>query len=57
MRKISDDVILGPGVKIYDFVNLYGCEIGSNTKIGTFVEIHKGSKIGNNCKISIHTLT
>ena len=55
MKKISDDVILGLGVKIYDFVNLYGCEIGNNTKIGAFVEIQKGSKIGNNCKISSHT--
>jgi acetyltransferase-like isoleucine patch superfamily enzyme len=55
MKKISADVILGPGVKIYDFVNLYGCEIGGNTKIGTFVEIQKGSKIGKNCKISSHT--
>jgi acetyltransferase-like isoleucine patch superfamily enzyme len=55
MKKISDDVILGQGVKIYDFVNLYGCEIGRNNKIGTFVEIQKGSKIGNNCKISSHT--
>ncbi len=55
MKKISDDVKLGQEVKIYDFVNLYGCEIGSHTKIGTFVEIQKGTKIGNNCKISSHT--
>ncbi len=55
MRKIAPDVKLGKGVKIYDFVNLYGCEIGDNTKIGTFVEIQKGSKIGKNCKISSHT--
>ncbi|TKJ33557.1 MAG: N-acetyltransferase [Planctomycetes bacterium B3_Pla] len=55
MRKIAPDVKLGEGVKIYDFVNLYGCEIGDNTKIGTFVEIQKGSKIGTNCKISSHT--
>ena len=55
MKKISDDVKLGQEVKIYDFVNLYGCEIGSHTKIGTFVEIQKGAKIGNNCKISSHT--
>lgn len=54
-RKIATDVKLGEGVKIYDFVNLYGCEIGDNTKIGTFVEIQKGSKIGKNCKISSHT--
>jgi len=48
-------VKLGENVKIYDFVNLYGCEIGGNTKIGTFVEIQKGVKIGKNCKISSHT--
>jgi len=53
--KIAPDVKLGKDVKIYDFVNLYGCEIGDNTKIGTFVEIQKGSKIGRNCKISSHT--
>jgi acetyltransferase-like isoleucine patch superfamily enzyme len=55
MRKIAPDVKLGRGVKIYDFVNLYGCEIGDNTKIGTFVEIQKGAKIGKNCKVSSHT--
>jgi acetyltransferase-like isoleucine patch superfamily enzyme len=55
MQKYSDDVKLGKDVKIYDFVNLYGCEIGDNTKVGTFVEIQKGAKIGSNCKISSHT--
>jgi len=55
MRKIASDVKLGKKVKIYDFVNLYGCEIGDETKISTFVEIQKGSKIGKNCKISSHT--
>lgn len=55
MQNISKDVKLGKNVKIYDFVNLYGCEIGDNTKIGTFVEIQKGAKIGKNCKISSHT--
>jgi len=54
-RTIASDVKLGKDVKIYDFVNIYGCEIGDNTKIGTFVEIQKGSKIGKNCKISSHT--
>ncbi len=54
-QKIAPDVELGKEVKIYDFVNLYGCEVGDNTKIGTFVEIQKGSKIGKNCKISSHT--
>lgn len=52
---IAPDVKLGQGVKIYDFVNLYGCEIGDQTQIGTFVEIQKGVKIGKNCKIQSHT--
>jgi UDP-2-acetamido-3-amino-2,3-dideoxy-glucuronate N-acetyltransferase len=55
MRRIAPDVKLGRNVTIYDFVNLYGCEIGDNSKIGTFVEIQKGAKIGRNCKISSHT--
>jgi acetyltransferase-like isoleucine patch superfamily enzyme len=55
MKNVAADVKLGQGVIIYDFVNLYGCEIGDNTKIGTFVEIQKGAKIGSNCKISSHT--
>ncbi len=46
---------MGKCVKLYAFVNLYGCEIGDNTKIGAFVEIQKGVKIGANCKISSHT--
>ncbi len=54
-QNIADDVKLGENVKIFDFVNLYGCEIGGNTKIGTFVEIQKGAKIGQNCKISSHS--
>lgn len=52
---ISDDVELGKDVKIYNFVNLYGCKIGDGTKIGTFVEIQKGATVGKNCKISSHT--
>jgi len=55
MRKIAPDVKLGRNVKINEFVNLYGCEIGDNTKIGTFVEIQKGAKVGKNCKIQSHT--
>src|SRR5512138_1451428 len=55
MKNISSDVKLGKDVKIYDFTNLYGCEIGDNSKIGTFVEIQKGAKIGANCKISSHS--
>lgn len=52
---IADDVKLGEGVKIFNFVNLYGCEIGDHTKIGTFVEIQKGATVGKHCKISSHT--
>ena len=55
MKKIAPDVKLGKKVKIFDFVNLYGCQIGDHTQIGTFVEIQKGAKIGRNCKISTHT--
>jgi acetyltransferase-like isoleucine patch superfamily enzyme len=53
--RISPDVILGKGVKIYGFVNLYGCEIGDDTKIGAFVEIQKGVNIGNRVKVSSHS--
>lgn len=53
--RISPDVKLGKNVKIFCFANIYGCEIGDNTKIGPFVEIQKGAKIGKNCKISSHT--
>jgi dTDP-4-amino-4,6-dideoxygalactose transaminase/acetyltransferase-like isoleucine patch superfamily enzyme len=54
-RRSLRDVKLGENVKIFDFVNLYECEIGDNSKIGTFVEIQKGAKIGRNVKISSHT--
>jgi acetyltransferase-like isoleucine patch superfamily enzyme len=54
-QRIAPDVKLGRDVKIYGFVNLYGCEIGDETKIGTFVEIQKGAKVGDRCKISSHT--
>ena len=54
-KKIAPDVKLGRDVKIYDFTNLYGCEIGDESKIGTFVEIQKGASIGKHCKISSHT--
>ncbi len=53
--RISDDVQLGEGAKIYAFVNLYGCSIGDHTKVGTFVEIQKGANIGAYCKISSHS--
>lgn len=52
---IAPDVKLGKNVKIFSFANLYGCEIGDNTKIGTFVEIQKNAVVGKNCKISTHT--
>jgi UDP-2-acetamido-3-amino-2,3-dideoxy-glucuronate N-acetyltransferase len=54
-RNIAPDVKLGEGVRIFDFTNLYGCEIGDQTKIGTFVEVQKGARIGRRCKISSHT--
>lgn len=54
-KKNINNVTLGKDVKIFDFVNLYGCTIGDNSKIGTFVEIQKNSIIGKNCKISSHT--
>jgi acetyltransferase-like isoleucine patch superfamily enzyme len=53
--RIAPDVKLGQGVKIYAFVNLYGCEIGDGSKIGTFVEIQKGAKIGKQVKVSSHS--
>jgi len=52
---IAADVKLGNNVKLSRFINLYGCEIGDNTKIGAFVEIQKNAKVGRNCKISSHT--
>jgi acetyltransferase-like isoleucine patch superfamily enzyme len=53
--RISPDVVLGQGVKLHGFCNLYGCEIGDETRVGTFVEIQKGAKIGARCKISSHS--
>lgn len=53
--RIAPDVKLGRDVRIFAFVNLYGCTIGDNTKVGTFVEVQKGAVIGRNCKISSHT--
>ena len=53
--RIAPDVKLGRDVRIYAFVNLYGCEIGDESKVGTFVEIQKGAKIGSRVKISSHT--
>jgi acetyltransferase-like isoleucine patch superfamily enzyme len=55
INRIAPDVKLGQNVKIYAFVNLYGCVIGDDSKIGTFVEIQKGSRIGQRVKVSSHT--
>ena len=52
---IAADVKLGKNVKLSKFINLYGCEVGDNTKIGAFVEIQKNATVGRNCKISSHT--
>ncbi len=52
---IAPDVKLGRNVKLARFINLYGCEIGDDVKVGTFVEIQKGARVGDRCKISSHT--
>jgi len=52
---ISEDVKLGKDVRLSKFINLYGCSIGDNTKIGAFVEVQKNAAVGKNCKISSHT--
>jgi acetyltransferase-like isoleucine patch superfamily enzyme len=54
-RAIAPDVKLGRGVKLSQFINLYGCQIGDETKIGAFVEIQKNASVGHRCKISSHT--
>jgi len=53
--RIAPDVKLGKGVRIFGFVNLYGCEIGDESQIGAFVEIQKNARIGRRCKVSSHT--
>jgi len=53
--KVMPNVKLGQNVRIFGFVNLYGCEVGDDSRIGTFVEIQKNAKIGQRCKISSHT--
>jgi UDP-2-acetamido-3-amino-2,3-dideoxy-glucuronate N-acetyltransferase len=55
MQRIAPDVQLGRDVRIYDFVNLYGCKIGDLSKVGTFVEIQKGAVVGRRCKVSSHS--
>ncbi len=52
---IAEDVKLGKNVTLAEFINLYGCSVGDNTRIGTFVEIQKNAHIGKNCKIQSHT--
>ncbi len=54
-QRIADDVELGPDVRLAAFVNLYGCAVGAETKIGTFVEIQRGARVGSRCKISSHS--
>jgi UDP-2-acetamido-3-amino-2,3-dideoxy-glucuronate N-acetyltransferase len=54
-QRIADDVRLGRDVKVAAFVNLYGCEIGDESKIGAFVEIQRGARVGKRCKISSHS--
>jgi acetyltransferase-like isoleucine patch superfamily enzyme len=54
-RKTLNNVKLGEGVKIFNYVNAYGCSIDSGSKVGAFVEIQKGASIGKNCKISSHS--
>ena len=53
--RIAPDVVLGRDVRIHSFVNLYGCTVGDETRLGTFVEIQKGASVGARCKISSHT--
>lgn len=55
LNRIADDVVLGQGVSVVAFVNLYGCVVGDQTRIGPFVEIQAGASIGARCKISSHT--
>lgn len=55
LQRIAPDVRLGKNVRVYDFVNLYGCTVGDDSKIGTFVEIQKNAHVGARCKISSHT--
>jgi len=54
-QKVAEDVKFGENVVLRDFINLYGCEIGDNSQVGTFVEIQKNARIGRFCKISSHS--
>lgn len=53
--QIADDVVCGDDVQVFHFVNLYGCELGDSTRVGSFVEIQRGARVGRNCKVSSHT--
>lgn len=54
-RRVLANVRVGENVRIFNFVNAYGCEIGDNTKVGSFVEIQRNARIGRNCKVSSHS--
>jgi UDP-2-acetamido-3-amino-2,3-dideoxy-glucuronate N-acetyltransferase len=54
-QRIAPDVKIGKGTRVFAFTNLYGCELGEDTKVGTFVEVQKGAKIGSRCKVSSHS--
>ena len=54
-RAVADDVVLGPGVRLSQFINLYGCEIGADSTIGAFVEVQRGASIGARTKVSSHS--
>ncbi|HEY1276636.1 MAG TPA: acyltransferase [Thermoleophilaceae bacterium] len=54
-HRLIDDVAFGEGVMVYPFTNLYGCRIGADSRIGTFVEVQRGAEIGSRCKIQSHT--
>jgi UDP-2-acetamido-3-amino-2,3-dideoxy-glucuronate N-acetyltransferase len=54
-QRIAPDVKLGQRVKVFAFTNLYGCEVGDDSKIGAFVEIQKGARVGARCKVSSHS--
>lgn len=54
-QRISADVVVGKDVRLAAFINLYGCEIGDESRVGTFVEVQRGAKIGKRCKIQSHT--
>lgn len=54
-HRLIDDVEFGPGARVFSFTNLYGCKVGANSQVGTFVEIQRGAEVGAACKIQSHT--